>query len=238
MSNGQRQSTQAHLPIEIHRQIFLQLNKKRDLCLLAIVSRTFQLEAERILYHTVDLTGSRPPAVFGFCHTVEQHSRKARYVRSLCFPSSTPTGHRQKVAAAFRAMVNLKEFTLARPGPVGIAGKLKPWMFDECTFSLHKYHNHLDSSDWTATVGFLLKQSNIRDWSGRPFQKPIAMPVSPVNLLPHLSIAQIYNWEILKHVSSRVLRHLNLKVMSSTPSDSEVLGTLHLFRTSITHLSI
>jgi len=58
-SHGQSYSfhpgLQPTLPVELYRQIVQYVVSQRDLCTLARVSRAFQAEAERVLYHSISL---------------------------------------------------------------------------------------------------------------------------------------------------------------------------------------
>lgn len=75
---GQR-SQSPTLPVELYRLIVAYVPSAHDLCTLARVSRSFQAEAERVLYHTLHLR--HHIKTIAQCQRLAGQPRLARYVR-------------------------------------------------------------------------------------------------------------------------------------------------------------
>jgi hypothetical protein len=103
---SQRQST---LPVELYRQIVQYVTSQRDLCALARVSRAFQLEAERVLYHSLQLR--HHIKTLWRCESLATQPRLAAYVRrlSIIIDQYTPL---DSIARALASCQNLRHLAL------------------------------------------------------------------------------------------------------------------------------
>ncbi|KAG8869485.1 hypothetical protein FRC20_001351 [Serendipita sp. 405] len=97
------------LPYELYRQIVQYITSPHDLCTLARVSRSFQAEAERVLYHSLHLR--HHIKTLWRCETLATQPRLARYVRklSIIIDQYTPL---DSIARALQACRNLRSLTL------------------------------------------------------------------------------------------------------------------------------
>ncbi|KAG8816666.1 hypothetical protein FRC17_000225 [Serendipita sp. 399] len=97
------------LPFELYRQIVQYVASPHDLCTLARVSRSFQAEAERVLYQSLDLR--HHIKTLWRCETLATQPRLARYVRklSIIIDQYTPL---DSIARALQACRNLRSLTL------------------------------------------------------------------------------------------------------------------------------
>lgn len=77
----ERQRPRPTLPVELYRMIIQYLNSQHDLCTLARVSRAFQVEAERVLYHSVYL--HHTIKTLWRCESLANQPRLALNVRKL-----------------------------------------------------------------------------------------------------------------------------------------------------------
>ncbi|KAJ7141127.1 hypothetical protein C8R44DRAFT_241262 [Mycena epipterygia] len=134
------------LPPEICASICGEVAEAGDLALLCRTSRLFQNQAQRILYHTVDLQGGRMRSLKSWCLSVTRHSHLAERVHtlSLLIPRGLEVPVAIKIGRALSRCVNLKELTTSGeaydangPRTVGIYG----WMINECPFRLIKFAN-------------------------------------------------------------------------------------------------
>ncbi|CAG7854089.1 SubName: Full=Uncharacterized protein {ECO:0000313/EMBL:CCA70030.1} [Serendipita indica DSM 11827] len=105
---GQR-SQSPTLPVELYRLIVAYVPSAHDLCTLARVSRSFQAEAERVLYHTLHLR--HHIKTIAQCQRLAGQPRLARYVRrlSIIIDQYTPLEY---ISNALAACSNLRSLTL------------------------------------------------------------------------------------------------------------------------------
>lgn len=97
------------LPVELYRHIVQYVTSQHDLCTLARVSRAFQAEAERVLYHTLQLR--HQIKTMWRCESLATQPRLALYVRrlSIVFDQYTPL---DSIARALRACSSLRSLAL------------------------------------------------------------------------------------------------------------------------------
>lgn len=97
------------LPVELYRQIIQYITSNHDICSLARVSRAFQVEAERVLYHTLYLR--HHIKTIWRCESLASQPRIALYVRklSIILDQYTPL---EPIARALRACSNLRHLCL------------------------------------------------------------------------------------------------------------------------------
>ncbi|KAJ7887616.1 hypothetical protein B0H14DRAFT_2695560 [Mycena olivaceomarginata] len=130
------------LPPEICGVICTELRELGgNLALLCRTSRNFSREAQRILYHSVDLRGRKLRAVKSWAHAVTQHTHLAERVHALALQlppniDSLDASDTTKIVKALRKCVNLKELR-------GVHG----WMTSGCRFRLQKFENLLYCKD-------------------------------------------------------------------------------------------
>ncbi|KAJ7893447.1 hypothetical protein B0H14DRAFT_3427517 [Mycena olivaceomarginata] len=105
-----------------------------NLALLCRTSRNFRREAQRVLYHTVDLRGRKMRAVDSWAHTVTRNAHLAERVHALALqlPSigSLDVSDVTKLVKALNKCINLKELRGAHE-----------WMLSGCPFRLQKFGN-------------------------------------------------------------------------------------------------
>jgi hypothetical protein len=161
------------LPPEICGVICTELKELGgNLALLCRTSRNFSREAQRILYHSVDLRERKMRAVKSWARAVTQHTHLAERVHALALqlPPNIDSldASATKIVVALRRCVNLKELQ-------GVHG----WMTIGCRFRLQKFENLLYCQDrWDDD--FWKEQTQIRVLS-----LPSALP-SFDNQLPEL----------------------------------------------------
>jgi hypothetical protein len=105
------QSPHSHLtlPVELYRQIIQYITSNHDICSLARVSRAFQIEAERVLYHSLHLR--HHIKTLWRCESLASQPRLALYVRklSIILDQYTPL---EPIARALSACHNLQHLAL------------------------------------------------------------------------------------------------------------------------------
>ncbi|KAJ7141131.1 hypothetical protein C8R44DRAFT_241318 [Mycena epipterygia] len=146
------------LPPEIFASICDEVAEAEALALLCRTSRLFQNQAQRMLYHTVDLQARGMRSVKSWSLAVIRHSHLAERVHtlSLLLPANLEPTDAAKIKHALSRCVNLKELTLSGRRPDSIYG----WMINECTFRLTKFANSYFESRWIED--FWASQSTIR----------------------------------------------------------------------------
>lgn len=100
---------QPTLPVELYRQIVQYVVSQHDLCTLARVSRAFQAEAERVLYHSLSMR--HQIKTMWRCESLATQPRLALYVRklSIIVDQYTPL---DSIARALNACSNLQYLAL------------------------------------------------------------------------------------------------------------------------------
>ncbi|KAJ7368978.1 hypothetical protein DFH08DRAFT_37061 [Mycena albidolilacea] len=123
-----------------------------NLAPLCTTSRNFSREAQRILYHSVDLRGREMRAVTSWAYTITEHTHLAERVHALVLPAieSLDMSDNAKFVKALRKCINLKELR-------GAHG----WMLSGFPFRLQKFENLVP---WEGGVGddFWKTQTEIR----------------------------------------------------------------------------
>ena len=97
------------LPVELYRQIVQYITSNHDICTLARVSRSFQVEAERVLYHTLNLR--HHIKTIWRCESLASQPRIALYVRKLSIILDQYT-QLEPIARALHACSNLRHLSL------------------------------------------------------------------------------------------------------------------------------
>jgi hypothetical protein len=96
------------LPLELYRPIFAHIVSKTDLCVLAVISRFAQGEAEHLMYYELDATTAR--RIIIICRRICTTPRRGSYVRSLHL-SGPSKKLRKKLFSSYFSIV-AKTFTL------------------------------------------------------------------------------------------------------------------------------
>jgi hypothetical protein len=132
-------STFAVLPFELHREI-LQKMKRSDLFPLITVSRSFQHEAERLIWNEISI--SSPLRFDSFCSHLLSNggSRLAICIhRFHIFYAASSNMYRAALAPSlarcFELMVNLDKFSIWSYTPIGVLPSCGT-LFDNVTFQL------------------------------------------------------------------------------------------------------
>lgn len=229
------------IPSEILQQILLDLADKHDLCTVAIVCKTFQLEAEALIYRNIDLSAQKVLQSVSICRVIKDSRRRALLVRTMRFPGqvSPKARHKDKIAKAVRAMINLKELSIVHRnyGPA-ISDKdlFSPWMLERCSFRLHLYHNNLKTFSPADTEKFLSNQPEIKVWIGGSLT---SRPIRDT-FLPHLTITQLCSHNLLRQLSTKHLQRLSLQLWHREDFEdyASVARTINLLHATLTHLNI
>ncbi|KAF7352300.1 hypothetical protein MVEN_01193700 [Mycena venus] len=154
------------IPPEICAAICVEVDQS-GLVLLCQTSRLLLDEAQRILYHSVDLRGRSMDAVRSWTLAVTRHSHLAERVHALALQlpdiSTLNTSDSVKIGRALRLCVNLKELRLL--GEFAQYQRrvdgIYMWMMSECPFRLHSIEIDSESqSHWNAP--FWKNQTEIR----------------------------------------------------------------------------
>ncbi|KAF7352285.1 hypothetical protein MVEN_01192200 [Mycena venus] len=154
------------VPPEICAAICIEVDQS-GLALLCRTSRLLLGEAQRILYHSVDLRGRGMDAVRSWTLTVTRRSHLAERVHALALQlpdiSTLDTSDSVKIGRALRLCVNLKELRLLSEFAQyqrRVDG-IHSWMMSECPFRLHNIEIDSESQNrWNAP--FWKNQTEIR----------------------------------------------------------------------------
>ncbi|KAJ7887585.1 hypothetical protein B0H14DRAFT_1236887 [Mycena olivaceomarginata] len=137
-----------------------------SLTLLCRASSTFRAEAQRILYHSVDLRKRPMRDVQSWARAITKHAHLAERTHSLalCLPSTLTfdAPHATKIGRALAKCINLKELRVV--GEVSATGErqscIHGWMINDCSFRLTRFENLYFNDQWI--VDFWKKQTEIR----------------------------------------------------------------------------
>jgi hypothetical protein len=229
------------VPIELYGRIFLFVDDQRDLCALCNVSRTIRHQAEQVQYHTVYLKSESSTLLWS--RTIAETPQLAKLVHSLTLGAAVHLDKCDILVAALRAVIHLKTFIILNLSREWSAtSHFNPASLSGCNFRLTSYHNQLNIP-WDEYSKFLSEQPDIRDWTA-PIFNDIDENKS-AKVLPHLTVATIYNSEALNVISSRTLQcvTLTLQPLVAIWNNTEVyLGGLVegicSFGGSLTHLNM
>ncbi|KAJ7252102.1 hypothetical protein B0H12DRAFT_624214 [Mycena haematopus] len=209
-----------------------------ETCNLAVLCRTSQFsreEAQRILYHTVDLEGRGTRSVWSWAHAVTHNPRVAKRVHALSLQLAEDRklepGDLTKIQRALHACTNLKELKVSCDEinrPVSLHG----WVLDEAPFQLTKFANNYFSSFRLGP--FWNAQSEIRALSlSHSFHTSFTFADGQ---LPNLIALKALSWHTLPH--RRPLQRLGTSFtrdFSPLAQYSQTLTTLNLVRESVDH---
>jgi hypothetical protein len=229
------------LPVELYEAVSKYCYRS-DLTALAHVSRTTQLEAERILYRDVRFPGNSEIGaivyVVMFCKQICQSPRRAAYVTSLqskiwvgtknCFSLSL----RKLFSHAIASMPHLRTLRVLGSDLFDFSmlaqSHLKLWTFES------------DSNDRTAVSQFLINnQSDLRSislWLILP--STVHHTLSP-RLSPNLTVLVANARDTSRIMSGRPISHLCIwdyatPVFASLPEAATMIKVLRVFLVSHT----
>jgi hypothetical protein len=225
--------------------------ERNDLMTLARVSRSFQQEAERLLYRCVDLRTTTDGArLASWCMSIVGERRRASRVRTLRLPEYFTPPRRiladssakiqQLIAQAFKVVVNLKRLYIS---PVMDISKRKvptivPSTFENCTFCLTGIDGHFSGLTADEMWEFLSKQPDIFFWvPSNPLIKTIDS--LPPNALPSIRETVLYLPEKLPLFYNLPIQKLKL-VFNATHTNHNglaVLNSLGRFKETLRMLS-
>ena len=167
------------LSMEIRQLIVEYARSTGDICVLARVSRDFQVVAERFLYNTLDLSGT--DATMSVCNVLATQPRVATYVETLTIAvrdeetaseeemsSHLTEEYWRSIGAGLRSTHRLMRLTVQ----VDFIGHSHhAWILDGCQFKLRSFHCDLAWDDHL--VGFLNDQDELEDLYILDFPYPV-----------------------------------------------------------------
>lgn len=235
------------LPPELFRNVISFLTSTQDLLNLCLTSHLCCSEAERILYHTIDLAeDSETPKLWA--HTILNNHRKAQAVRSLTmrFDLSfliVPSMVLPSLVLISKALLQLQNLkTLNLYGhPTAMMHPICSWLLDGCTFELERFENEVLPP--SSILPFISEQYQLRNW----VQAGVFKRGSPEDFLPlHLTDLEIHASALQYLTTPRPLERLHLTMDhadllgSDRPRDRErdSIRTLGLFSSTLTSLVI
>jgi hypothetical protein len=199
------------LPPELYRFIIEWVVDPQDLCNLCLTSQLCHLEAERVLYGTIDLPqNTHAPALWA--RTILSCPQKAIAVNALTWRFDlaflivphTLLPSLQLISRAIGALRNLKQLYLIGH-PLALMHPIYLWLLDGCTPHLEVFHNSVFSP--SCMTPFLSRQPNIKRW----IQPGIWMEISTdEDLLPQLTEVNIHASALALFTTPRPLRRLTL----------------------------
>ncbi|KAJ6567826.1 hypothetical protein B0H10DRAFT_1055181 [Mycena sp. CBHHK59/15] len=137
------------LPPEICATICGEVDRAA-LGVLCRISPLLRDQAQRMLYHTVDLQDRNMRFLRSWCLAVTRHSHLAERVHalSLQLPSNLEPSDAQKISRALALCVNLKELTVRHEPDAPTDDSVQTWILEACTFRLthfvNSYFNFID----------------------------------------------------------------------------------------------
>jgi hypothetical protein len=202
------------LPMELYRPIFQEIDSKGELCSLSRVSRSMQAEAERLLYHKLELMGNRD--IIMICERIRSTPRirpyvrecqlKAHWDRSPCLRSFYTL-----VAFALSKLTNLRRLAILDAFGFLITFT---WILKNCRFKLRKFQSHLKFD--RNLLSFLESQVELKDLG----VLTIMHTAISVNLSSRFSSQFLPNLVILRCInlssifSSHIITHLDVHTIS------------------------
>ncbi|KAK7062234.1 hypothetical protein R3P38DRAFT_3251570 [Favolaschia claudopus] len=158
----------APIPPEICAIICEMVADRRGLLILCRMSSTFRAQAQRLLYHSIDLSEKPMRKLNSWAAAVSKHAYLGEFVHSLVlrlpdmvsFEASTAN----KLGRALSKCVNLKELRILSEGRGSVVGSrhnsFNAWMLNKCSFRLWRFENQY--FDDTVLKEFWRKQTELR----------------------------------------------------------------------------
>ncbi|KAK7054008.1 hypothetical protein R3P38DRAFT_1475814 [Favolaschia claudopus] len=156
----------APIPPEICAIICDMVADRRGLLILCRMSSTFRAQAQRLLYHSIDLS-DQPIRKYVWAAAVSKHAYLAEFVHSLVLrlPDmvSLEASTANKLGRALSKCVNLKELRILAEGTGSVVAaghnSFYGWMLNKCSFRLTHFENQY--FDDTIIRDFWRKQSEL-----------------------------------------------------------------------------
>jgi hypothetical protein len=250
-------SYRARLPAELYRYVLQNVSNSSDLLSLCSTSRFIRDEAERILYHDVDLHNCSNEQVQSWSTRVASCPRVAAFVRRLCLPATEGPGLTfdgvehvlQSMLRALQAVSNITELSI-RPHSLS-TGLIEHRYYStevihQYSFQLRKFHVEGDFHLFGANpLPFLASQPDIRDWKSGSLMDVVRNP--PANLLPHITIVQhtYHNYysdhDMLRHITSRPnIERIRIDLGKAIGLDdvNRIVWTLQSCQQTLTHFHL
>lgn len=231
-SLGRTNRRRSVFPPELYRTIIEWVTNTRDLCNLALASRTCYAEAQRVLYRAVDLAqNTRAPVLWA--STILHHPHRAAAVRALTLRfdlSFLIVPHMllsslKSISQALGALRKLKKLVLIGH-PLAMMHPIHTWILDGCTANLEIFHNSVFPP--SAIVSFLSRQPNLRQWKQNGV---FPGGIIADTVLPHLTVLDAHASTLSSFRTPRPLVRVRLKI-----EDCDRLGAWE--RTAIEALSL
>ncbi|KAJ7050005.1 hypothetical protein C8F01DRAFT_718939 [Mycena amicta] len=231
-------ATLLHLPPEICGLI-CDLVERKTLLQLSRVSRSFCDQAQRIIYHTVDLR-SNAEALSSWCRAVSRNPKLGGYIRRLTVSSSelvAGSDDAAKVTRALKKCPNLKRLAVhadVRRWRIYACNEIQTWIVGQGPFRLTHFSNsHFRNSFLHA---FWNKQTGIQLLS-LPLVvcgPPEAFPCRE-DQLPNLVALEVASTDLLP-TTARPLKRIQIRLNHlHTPRE---LSRLSLFSATLTTLNL
>ena len=128
------------VPVELIHKIFTNIKDYQTLCMLALVSRVFRIEAERVLYHAPQ--NITPKKHIQLLTSLIHDFRLAHFVKSYSVPplvGRLRTIYWKLLTESLPLMVNLKQLSVLAPGS------------DLNAIPMHSLTFQLESLSWVQT---------------------------------------------------------------------------------------
>ncbi|KAF9464190.1 hypothetical protein BDZ94DRAFT_1308206 [Collybia nuda] len=228
-------------PPELFRNILEWITDTEDLCNLSLTSRICRIEAERVLYHSIELAQNSTAPVL-WANTMLSCPHKAQRVRALTLKFDTSflivpemlVSSLHVISQALRKLNNLKNLILGGHS-LAMMHPIYTWILDDCPFSLDVFHNFVFPAP--SIVPFLSRQPNIREWKQAGSHIGETLDES---FLPQLAILDAHYSVLACFTTPRPLQHLRLKIRGYCAGERkrDVINSLSYFRDTLTSLSV
>ncbi|KAF7335344.1 F-box domain-containing protein [Mycena sanguinolenta] len=226
----------SRFPAEIWVTICSEVHDSASLASLCRISRSCRPEAQRILYHSVDLRDRPMRAIQLWARTMIGTPLAERvYALALCLPGTLrfDVSHATKIGRALAKCVNLKELRMvsdeelietAGDAQYGVHG----WLINNCSFRLTKFENfHFEDR---RIAEFWKNQTELQVLLTRTcsfLRDPVVLP--QLNAIEAADLLDLSERRSLQRVSTR-LDDTNLRRLARCTTN---LTTLYLSRDSV-----
>lgn len=228
-------------PPELFRNVLEWITDAEDLCNLSLTSRICQIEAERVLYHSIELAQNSTAPVL-WATTMLDCPQKAKRVRALTLNFDTSflivpdmlASSLQLISQALQKLINLKKLALGGHS-MAMMHPIYTWILDDCPFSLEVFHNSVFPAP--SIVPFLSRQHNVREWKQAGSHLGETLDES---FLPRLVALDAHYSVLACFTTPRPLQHLRLKIRGFCAGERkrDVINSLAYFGDTLTSLSL
>jgi len=152
------------LPLELYREIFKHLDRRKDLLTLTLTSQSFQREVEFIIYNTIECKSQLTAHLI--CNAILSNPRIRYHIRSFDMTLITSVCYSPPLAfwlVFARALRTLHVLDVLRID-LGDGATLNAWVLMGCSFQLTEFESNFVMDNFL--ISFLRTQSNLRkiDW--------------------------------------------------------------------------